>query len=115
MKTTVPYNGCRLWRIALCVIALFTLFPAISPATAQTGNLGQFDRRLLHYGIQVGYTQSKFDLRFSEDTFANAQLFFSNSRRLAQYVAPYLDGERLWPYTCQANDTYHTLTLYKEN
>lgn len=36
-------------------------------AQGQMGNLGQFDRRLLHYGIQVGYTQSKFDLRYSED------------------------------------------------
>ena len=36
-------------------------------AQGQTGNLGQFDRRLLHYGIQVGYTQSKFDLHYSED------------------------------------------------
>ena len=36
-------------------------------AQSQTGNLGLFDRRLLHYGIQVGYTQSKFDLHFSED------------------------------------------------
>lgn len=32
----------------------------------QTGNLGQFDRHLLHYGIQVGYTQSKFDLGFTQ-------------------------------------------------
>ena len=37
-------------------------------AQGQTGNLGQFDRRLLHYGIQVGYTQSKFDLHFNEDS-----------------------------------------------
>lgn len=34
----------------------------------QTGNLGHFDRRLLHYGIQVGYTQSKFDLHYSQDS-----------------------------------------------
>lgn len=34
---------------------------------AQVGNLGQFDRRLLHYGIQVGIVESKFDLAFSED------------------------------------------------
>lgn len=33
----------------------------------QTGYLGSFDNRLLHWGIQVGYTQSKFDLHFSED------------------------------------------------
>lgn len=31
------------------------------------GNLGQFDRKLLHWGIQVGVTESKFDLAFSED------------------------------------------------
>ena len=31
------------------------------------GNLATFDRRELHYGIQVGYTQSKFDLLFHED------------------------------------------------
>ena len=26
-----------------------------------------FDNNLLHFGIQVGYTNSKFDLGFSED------------------------------------------------
>lgn len=38
-------------------------------ATAQTraARLGSFDNRKLHYGIQVGYTQSKFDLAFSEN------------------------------------------------
>ena len=35
---------------------------------AQIVNLGQFDSRLLHYGIQVGLTQSKFDLDFDRDT-----------------------------------------------
>ena len=33
----------------------------------RASNLGSFDKRLLHYGIQVGYTQSKFDLVYSED------------------------------------------------
>lgn len=36
-------------------------------AFGQVGNLGKFDSRLLHYGIQVGYTQSMFDLDFSSD------------------------------------------------
>lgn len=44
------------------LLATFT-----SNTKAQIGNLGQFDSRLLHYGIQVGYTQSKFDLGFIED------------------------------------------------
>ena len=38
-----------------------------SKAQVLTSNLGHFDNRLLHYGIQVGYTQSKFDLSFSEN------------------------------------------------
>ena len=33
----------------------------------QASNLGSFDRHLLHWGIQVGYTQSKFDLHFTDD------------------------------------------------
>ena len=41
--------------------------PMVVSAQGQMGNLGQFDRDLLHYGIQVGYTQSKFELRYSED------------------------------------------------
>lgn len=36
-------------------------------AQQQVGNLGGFDRKLLHWGIQVGYTQSKFDLHFTDD------------------------------------------------
>lgn len=37
------------------------------PAHSQIGNLGKFDSRLLHYGIQVGYTQSMFDLEYSDE------------------------------------------------
>lgn len=38
-------------------------------AGAQDGifNLRDFDSRLMHYGIQVGYSQSKFDLGYIED------------------------------------------------
>lgn len=53
------------------LIGLIALIGLMSPLSVfcqgQTGNLGAFDRRLLHYGIQVGYTQSKFDLRFNDD------------------------------------------------
>lgn len=50
-------------------IVLFALLAVLGPVAthAQVGNLGQFDTRLLHYGIQVGYTQSKFDFDFSTD------------------------------------------------
>ncbi len=53
------------------LIGLIALIGLMSPLSVfcqgQTGNLGAFDRRLLHYGIQVGYTQSKFDLCFNDD------------------------------------------------
>lgn len=42
------------------------LLPVVSAQT-RAARLGSFDNRKLHYGIQVGYTQSKFDLNFSEN------------------------------------------------
>ena len=58
------------WKavVLICVsIALHFPLSTFYSAFAQVGNLGQFDSRTLHYGIQVGLTESKFDLRFSED------------------------------------------------
>jgi hypothetical protein len=60
------------WKVLVLVcVSIAFLFPLFTSHTASAqsvnGNLGQFDRRLLHYGIQVGYTQSKFDLHFNED------------------------------------------------
>ena len=49
----------------------------------QVGNLGKFDSRLLHYGIQVGYTHSKFDLQFSDDDVLRQTLHGTTS-----YYAP---------------------------
>ena len=51
------------------LIGLIGLIGLIWPmkSIAQVGNLGQFDRRLIHFGIQVGLVESKFDLAFSED------------------------------------------------
>lgn len=34
-------------------------------AQVRPGHLNTFDSRLLHWGIQVGYTQSKFDLHYA--------------------------------------------------
>lgn len=47
------------------VLLVFVCFS--SPARSQIGNLMSFDDRLLHYGIQIGYTQSKFDLDLAGD------------------------------------------------
>lgn len=41
--------------------------PCAMQGQTRAAFLGSFDNRLLHWGIQVGYTQSKFDLRFSEN------------------------------------------------
>ena len=78
--------------------------------------LDTYDRSLIAEAVakQVNAGADRVELRFSPDTFANAQLFFSSSRRLNQYIAPFLEGESLWRYTCRYNDVYHTLTLYKE-
>lgn len=53
------------------LVRLMALIGLISPfslfAQGRIGTPSQFDRSLYHWGIQVGYTQSKFDLRYSED------------------------------------------------
>ena len=51
-----------LLRFALALMVLLSL-----PCRAQISNLATFDERLVHYGIQVGYTQSKFQLRYTDD------------------------------------------------
>lgn len=50
------------------ILLLILTFVAVA-AQGQTNaaNLGAFDRAPYHFGIQVGYTQSKFDLQYSED------------------------------------------------
>ena len=55
------------WLSPALLLFILALSPLALRGQNYTGNLGQFDRRLLHYGIQVGYTQSKFDLAFSEN------------------------------------------------
>lgn len=55
---------------------------------AQINNLAQFDDRLLHYGIQVGYTHSKFDIKFSEnsalrDTLQGVTSYYSSGFHIA--------------------------------
>ena len=51
------------------VLLVFSFYLLVSAAHAQTraANLGTFDNYRYHFGIQVGYTQSKFDLMYSED------------------------------------------------
>ena len=69
----------------LGLIGLIGLIVLISPikVSAQIGNLGQFDRRILHYGIQVGYTQSKFDLQYNDD-----EVLRQTMQGVTSYYAP---------------------------
>ena len=55
------------WLSPALLLFVLVLSPLGLRGQSAIGNLGQFDRRPLHYGIQVGYTQSKFDLAFSEN------------------------------------------------
>lgn len=48
-------------------MVLLLLCTAGSTAMAQVMRLAGYDKRRWHNGIQVGYTQSKFDFNFSED------------------------------------------------
>lgn len=52
----------------LCIGFFFNFqFSILNSVHAQVGNLGKFDSRLIHFGIQVGYTHSKFDLEYTHD------------------------------------------------
>lgn len=48
------------------ILPLLCAFASIA-ASAQVNNLSNFDRGLLHYGIQIGYSQSKFTIDYTED------------------------------------------------
>lgn len=61
----VKRSGRNFLSLFLVILLTFHLSPLTSHA--QVGNLGKFDNRLLHYGIQVGITQSKFDLEYNAD------------------------------------------------
>ena len=74
MKIENLFDGRKIWRIILCAILFNFQFSIFTSASAQVGNLGKFDSRLLHYGIQVGYTQSKFDLSFCDDDYLRQTL-----------------------------------------
>ncbi len=48
-------------------LLILLLLPALGGwAQDRPGHLYSFDNRKFHWGIQVGYTQSKFDLQYSE-------------------------------------------------
>lgn len=49
------------------IIAILFMLSLSLKAGAQVINLASFDERPIHFGIQIGYTQSKFDLHYTDD------------------------------------------------
>lgn len=49
------------------ILLLIVLCGCVGHSWGQAFNLINFDQDKYHYGIQIGYTQSKFDLQFTED------------------------------------------------
>lgn len=56
-------------RKQVILYLIFFLASAVGAkwATAQVTYLAAFDKKKIHYGIQLGYTQSKFDLYYTEN------------------------------------------------
>lgn len=52
-------------RIGRYILPLLMLLSFV--ARGQVTNLASFDKKTVHYGIQIGYTQSKFDFNYTED------------------------------------------------
>lgn len=82
----------------------------------QGWQLTTFDRSLIAEAVakQVATGADTVELRFTADTFATAQLFIANNRRLRQYTDPFLNGDSLWDYSYRVSEDHHTITLYKE-
>ena len=62
-------------RLSLLVTILLLCFSL----KAQVNNLAGFDEHLLHYGIQIGYASSKFDVQFTTADSVRNYLNNSNS------------------------------------
>lgn len=60
-------KGCGVRRWIAIIALLLLCVPCTTMGQTRASHLGAFDNRKLHWGIQVGYTQSKFDLRYSEN------------------------------------------------
>ncbi len=60
MKTVIPKHS-------LTFLLLLTMMAAASSAFAQVTYLAGFDKKKIHFGIQLGYTQSKFEDAYTQD------------------------------------------------
>lgn len=82
------------WRNRLTLLLLLLA----TTARGQIGNLASFDEELLHYGIQVGYTQSKFDLHYADDPELRTILQGTTSYYNAGFHLAVIGDLRAWKY-----------------
>ncbi len=71
MLLRVMINGlsCRkaFLKLSSCLPLLVVIASCGTAVAQSSSNLAYFDRDVMHYGIQVGYSQSKFDIDFTKD------------------------------------------------
>lgn len=79
----------------LCIIIALLLSVVVR---GQMTNLTDYDRDLIHFGIQVGYTQSKFDVTFSDDESLHQLMQGVNSYYSAGYHIAIIADLALCPY-----------------
>lgn len=63
-----------------------------------SAHLGSFDQKVFHMGIQIGYTQSKFDLNFSEDEALRENILGTTSYYSPGFHINYVGDLRLSDY-----------------
>lgn len=79
------------WTIILFIASCCT-------AWGQIGNLANFDSKLMHYGIQVGYSQTKFDLKYTDDDAVRQALQGTTSYYTAGFHIAVIGDLRLGRY-----------------
>jgi len=80
-------------------LLILFLIPAIcGRAQDRPGHLNTFDERKYHHGIQVGYTQSKFDLQYSEQDSLRQTILGTTSYYSPGFHINYIGDIRLNDY-----------------
>lgn len=79
----------------LVSFVLLFLVLNIETSRAQVSNLAGFDEEMLHYGIQIGYAGSKFDVRYTQNDSILGQLNNSNSYNTAGFHIAVIGDLRL--------------------
>lgn len=77
---------------------MMLLFAGMGSAMAQVQYLASFDKKQIHYGIQIGYTQSKFEDAYTLDDSVRTLMYGSGSRYTPGFHIAVLTDFRLGNY-----------------